>query len=246
MRVPRVYLDVPLSPGAEISIEGQIHHYLVQVLRLKPGAALTIFNGRGGEFRAVLSHAGRREGKVRVENFMDANRESPLSIALWQGIAKGARMDYALQKAVELGVCAIQPLITRYTAAGAGERRNRMAHWRAVIISACEQSGRTRLPELSPPRSLTECLTSDEIALGLVLSPRAERSLYDAPRTLGRVTILIGPEGGLSSEELRQVRDAGFNEVHMGPRILRTETAAVAALIAVQLMWGDLRTACAK
>lgn len=239
MRIPRAYLDLPLAAGVEVTLDGQIHHHLVQVLRLKPGAPLILFNGLGGEYTATLSHVTRRVSSAIVDAFVEVDRESPVHIALLQGVAKGARMDYILQKTVELGVRSIQPVLTRYSAASQPDWRNKMAHWKGVVIGACEQSGRTRVPELGSPSSLQASLALDDTVLALALDPQAERGLCDLPRP-SRAAVLIGPEGGLDGDELMEAERHGFRRVRIGPRILRTETAAVAALTAAQLLWGDL------
>jgi 16S rRNA (uracil1498-N3)-methyltransferase len=240
MHIPRVYLDVTLAAGHEVTLDDQVHHHLVQVLRLKTGARFVLFNGRGGEYWATLNHIACKASSATVDAFMSVDREPSFNIELWQGIATGARMDYALQKAVELGVSRIRPVLTRYTAAKQSNWHRKMAHWQGVIISACEQSGRTRIVELEHPRPLPEYAGLDDATLGLVLDPQADCGLRDVVNPPRHMTLLIGPEGGLRPEELRNAQDKGFKRARMGPRILRTETAAVVALAAVQLLWGDL------
>ncbi len=241
MHTPRIYLDVPLTVGAEIELDGQIHHHLVRVLRLNIGRRFVVFNGRGGEYTGALSHIGRKASTAIIDAFVEVDREPPLHIGLLQGVAKGTRMDYLLQKTVELGVSSIQPVLTRYTSISHSGWRRKMAHWQGVIINACEQSGRTRIPDLSSPRPMQECLALDDATLGLVLDPRAEYGLHELPGPSHRLMLLLGPEGGLSVAELEDAQDKGFRAVRLGPRTLRTETAAIAALTAVQLLWGDVR-----
>jgi 16S rRNA (uracil1498-N3)-methyltransferase len=240
VRIPRIYIDVPLTVGSEISLD-EVHRHIVQVLRLKVGARLVLFNGLDGEYSATLRHVERRTSTATVDAFVRIDREPSLEIELWQGIAKGARMDYVLQKAVELGVRRIRPLLMDLTAASRSDWQPRLRHWQGVIISACEQSGRTRVPELCHPQSLGECPMICTDTLGLVLDPIAEhgiRAVRQAPR---RLILLVGPEGGLSAQELQHAQDKGFKRVRMGPRTLRTETASLAALSVAQALWGDLQ-----
>jgi 16S rRNA (uracil1498-N3)-methyltransferase len=240
VRIPRVYIDTPLAIGREVNLGSRAHHHLVQVLRLRTGAGLTLFNGRGGEFAATLNQVARKDCTATMNAFLNADREPTLDIELWQGIAKGARMDYVLQKAVELGVRCIQPLMTHYGVTGQTNWRHKMAHWQGVIISACEQSGRTQIPELKPPQALSACPLISENRLGLVLDPHAIQGLRSIKQTPRRLVLLVGPEGGLSNEELQYAQNIRFEWVRIGPRILRTETAGLAALAAAQLLWGDL------
>jgi 16S rRNA (uracil1498-N3)-methyltransferase len=246
MAIPRIYCDIPLIASMQITLDGQAHHHLCHVLRHKPGADIVLFNGRGGEYTATLVSIERKCSTATVREYVDADRESPLRIELRQGVSKVARMDYVIQKAVELGVVRIQPVLSRYSATAHRDWNNKLAHWRSVIVSACEQSGRTRIPELVSPLPLQECLSVDEDTLALVLDPRAARGFKQvgfAPRSL---TLLIGPEGGLDAEEIAQAERSGFLPVCLGPRVLRTETAPLAALAAVQLLWGDLAPSTAR
>ncbi len=240
MRIPRIYIDVPLTVGGEVNL-GAAHRHVGQVLRLKVGARLVLFNGLDGEYTATLRHIVRRTSTAIVDAFARVDREPSLEIELWQGMARGARMDYVLQKAVELGVRRIRPLSTDFTAVGRSDWRHRLKHWQGVIISACEQSGRTRMPELCHPQSLGECPMISADTLSLVLDPSAERGIRSFKQTPQRLIILVGPEGGLSAQELQRAQDKGCKRVRMGPRTLRTETASVAALAAAQALWGDLQ-----
>ncbi len=246
MRIPRIFLPQTLTAGSRVVLEDAASNHLLRVLRLKPGAPVYLFNGAGGEFEATLSAVERGTAVVTLGAFIDVSRESPLSITLAQGISRGERMDYTLQKSVELGVSCIIPLETEFSQVRLeGERRERRRrHWEGVIAGACEQSGRTRLPELQPVTSLGDWLVSTSTVaegLRLVLDPAAETGLSQLqlpPAT--RVTLLIGPEGGLSDREIEQSRRAGFAGLRLGPRILRTETAGIAALAALQALQGDL------
>lgn len=244
MRTPRIYLPVPLCTGTSVTLRDTPFHHVVRVLRLKPGAALTLFNGQGGEFRAVLTSVEQRNAAVSVEAFVDRETESPLEVLLAQGIAKGERMDYTLQKAVELGVNYILPLLTERSMVNLkGERlTRRLHHWRGIVAGACEQSGRNRLPTVLELIQLRTWLDScAQQGARLVLDPSAEQGLGTLTRPVGAVTLLIGPEGGLSPSEIAMSAAAGFTGIRLGPRIMRTETAGVAALAALQVLWGDLR-----
>lgn len=244
MRVPRLYLDADLATDAVVDLDDRAHRHAVQVLRLRAGDAVVLFNGRGGEFIARLTDVERRGARASIESFDPREPESPLHVTLAQGVAKGDHMDYSLQKAVELGVSRIEPVVTERTVGRWEARRagNKLEHWRGIVVSACEQSGRTRLPELAEPVQLRDWLVrSRDGVLPLVLDPGADRPLrgLDAP-IHRRITVLIGPEGGLSDHEIEAASATGFIRVRLGKRVLRTETAATAALAAVQLLWGDL------
>lgn len=249
MRVPRFYLDAPLQSGAEIALDEHAHRHAIQVLRLRVGDPVILFNGRPdpggrlGEYPGTIIHAERRSSSVRLGEFLPVDRESPLSSTLVQGIAKGDRMDYSLQKAVELGVSAIQPVFCERTIGRMDARRleNRQAHWQGVVISACEQSGRAFIPTVASAVNLEVWLENHQ-GTGLVLDPRASRSLSGIPRPAGPLAVLIGPEGGLSETEIETAITHGITPVTLGPRVLRTETAAAATLTAVQMIWGDLDT----
>ncbi|SEP76750.1 16S rRNA (uracil1498-N3)-methyltransferase [Ectothiorhodospira magna] len=243
MRVPRCHLDHPLAVGQEVALDERTHRHLVQVLRLRTGAPLVLFNGDGAEYTATLIQAERRASAARIEARIPRDTRPILPVTLVQGIAKGDRMDYSLQKATELGVSRIQPVITRRTVGGDDQRRldKRMAHWRGVIISACEQCGRNDIPELLPPLPLTHYRRGPGAeALGLVLDPRATHGLTGISDPPAAVTLLIGPEGGLEENEIGQAVHEGMTPIRLGPRILRTETAGVAALAVIQALWGDL------
>ncbi len=246
MRIPRIFLPQTLASGACVTLEESTSNHLLRVLRLKPGAPVHLFNGDGGEYEATLSAVERGSAIVTVGEFLDVNRESPLSITLAQGISRGERMDFTLQKSVELGIERVIPLETEFSQVRLeGERRERRRrHWEGVIAGACEQSGRTRLPELLPVMTLVDWLgpmSATEEELRLVLDPAADTTLSGLQLPpAGRVTLLIGPEGGLSDKEIAQARRAGFAGLRLGPRILRTETAGLAALAALQALRGDL------
>lgn len=242
MRVPRIHCDRPLREGARITLEGQAARHVARVLRLGPGAALVLFDGRGGEFTAQVESLGREVVTARVGEHRAAGRESPLAITLIQGISRGERMDYAVQKAVELGVARIDPVFcARSMVRLRGERLvRRRHHWQGIARSACEQCGRTVLPEIAMPRALDERLAPDPgDGTRLLLEPAAETRLAELPAR-ARATLLVGPEGGLDDAEIAGAVERGFTAVRMGPRTLRTETAAAAALALMQGLWGDM------
>jgi 16S rRNA (uracil1498-N3)-methyltransferase len=244
MRVPRIHLPQSLAPGARLPLDETASGHLLRVLRLKPGAPLIVFNGDGGEYEATLTAVEDRAAVVTLGRFYNTRRESPLAITLAQGISRGERMDYTLQKSVELGVARIVPLETEFSQVkldGARLERRRQ-HWAGVIASAGEQCGRTRLPELAAVMPLGRWLDSGaDSGLCLVLDPAGDAALsqLSAPPD-GRITLLVGPEGGLSDQEVASARRAGYRGLRLGPRILRTETAGIAALAALQTLWGDL------
>lgn len=242
VRIPRLYLPAPLAVGATVPLDDSAFNHVVRVLRLKPGAAIILFDGAGRAFAATLAQIGKRAAWAQVTEALPGEVEPPLRIALAQGISRGEKMDFTLQKAVELGVAVIQPLFTeRGGVELAGERLARkLQHWRGVIIGACEQCGRSRLPELREPLALVEWLAgSVEPGTRLSLDPSADGRLRDLGPPTGALTLLIGPEGGLDPTEIARARAEGFTGVRLGPRVLRTETAGVAALGAVQALWGD-------
>ncbi len=241
--MPRIYTTASLAPHSEISITGSAANHIGRVLRLKAGDELTLFNGQGGEYSATLTTIERQMVCALVGEFNPRECESPLNITLAQGVSRGERMDYTLQKSVELGVTRIIPLITERCGVKLDAKRaeKRLQHWQGVIISACEQCGRNRLPEILPLTSLTHWLSQpDSTAARWVLHHRAAHSMRQLAAPAGEVSLLIGPEGGLSRREIESAIQHGFQAVQFGPRILRTETAGVATLAAIQTHWGDL------
>lgn len=243
MRVPRIYLPIPLATGLTVMLDDRAFSHAVRVLRLSANARLALFNGQGGAFAAMLTEVGKRQAQARVMEALPDEAESPLPITLAQGVSRGEKMDYTIQKAVELGVAIIQPLFTERSGVDlTGERLVRkIQHWQGIVIGACEQCGRNRLPELREPLTLIDRLTqlTKEPEPGLLLDPLAELGLRGLIPPSGPITLLIGSEGGLSPAELAKAHEAGFVSIRLGPRILRTETAGVAALAAIQALWGD-------
>lgn len=242
-RIPRIYVSTPLSTGMEVPLDERAAGHVLRVLRMSAGAELVLFNGRGGEYGARLSRADRQAAVAEIVSHRPVERESPLQVTLGQGISRGERMDYVIQKAVELGVAGIQPLFTeRCMVQLKGARlARRVEHWRGIAIGACEQCGRNTVPSVREPMSLPDWLASAETSGGLLLDPEASVGLSVLPRAEA-VRLLVGPEGGLSAAERTSALRAGFLGVRLGSRVLRTETAPVAALAAVQTLWGDLGT----
>ncbi len=242
MRTNRIYTDQPLAPEAEISLTGSTAHYLRKVLRKGPGARLVLFNGDGSDYVGEITGLQSKTLRIGIEARLPAAPEPEFRITLVQAISRGERMDYSLQKATELGVYAIQPLVSeRVEVKLSGERlERRLQHWRGVIIAACEQSGRARLPELRPPASLHHWLTRSFEHPVLALEPAAEKSLLAGLPPAPAVSVVIGPEGGFESRELQQMQAGGVLLTHFGPRVLRTETAGPAAIAALMSHYGDL------
>jgi len=240
----RLFVSGQLINGAELLIEGDRARYLGRVLRLRVGDEITVFNGEGPEWAATIGGMTKNTATLHVGESCEAGTESPLKIHLVQGISRGERMDFVVQKATELGVKRITPVLTEYGVVKLDQARGqkRRDHWASVAASACEQSGRTRLPLIDAPMTLKGWFGSKpaEVDAELVLMPGAASSLaaIDTPTT--KVCLLIGPEGGFSEIEYEDAAIAGFSAVSMGPRVLRTETAAVAALSVLQSRWGDL------
>jgi len=243
MRLTRVYIDAPLAAGTQITLEGTAASHVTRVLRLGVGQPLTLFNGLGGEHAATIARAHGGGVVVSVGEHATIERESPFPLTLAQGISRGERMDLVVQKATELGASRLVPLITERSVVrlDAEQADRKFNHWRAVAIAACEQCGRNRLPDVALPTGLSQFLREASAAVTkLLLSPEATRRIEDVPRPAGGATVLIGPEGGLAEEEQRDALVAGFTAVRLGPRVLRTETAAIAALTLLQREFGDL------
>lgn len=227
-----------------MTLPERVAHHAIKVLRLRSGSAMTLFNGEGGEYGARISAIDGARVSVEVHEWRTNERESPLSITLIQALQSGEKMDVTVQKAVELGVSHIVPTVSRRSVVrlAASRAARRAEHWRGVIVAACEQCGRNRLPAISDPLALEDWLMqpASPQALRLLLAPTASLSLHALPPPDGRVELLIGAEGGLAPEEIRMAELAGFRPIRFGPRILRTETAGMAALAAIQFLWGDL------
>nr|VFJ73144.1 MAG: 16S rRNA (uracil1498-N3)-methyltransferase [Candidatus Kentron sp. FM]VFJ75650.1 MAG: 16S rRNA (uracil1498-N3)-methyltransferase [Candidatus Kentron sp. FM]VFK23804.1 MAG: 16S rRNA (uracil1498-N3)-methyltransferase [Candidatus Kentron sp. FM] len=297
MPTTRIYLDTPLDPDAVLNLPAAPARHVTRVLRLRIGMPLVLFNGRGGEFDAEIIQVRGQTVSVRIGQYRQSDRELPLTLCLVQGISRGERMDWVIQKAVELGVSRIEPVFTLRSVVQLNTQRaiRRLQHWRAIAIRACEQCGRNRIPELTNPLPLTKWIASryerrgqpfpqspvlagcepegnlpkdsvirepaahgerpyaqgnDDLSIlrvtnaslpgsFLLLQPGAKKRFADIRHTDGPITLLVGPEGGLTPEETERVMAIGFIPVSLGPRTLRTETAAIAGLTAIDLCWGD-------
>jgi 16S rRNA (uracil1498-N3)-methyltransferase len=242
----RFYVPEALGSGAEVRLGAETAHHAVHTLRLGVGDAIVLFDGSGGEYEANICRIARNEVIARTGQFVAHDAEAPIEIFLGQGMSSGERMDFTVQKAAELGVAAIRPIETERSVVKLSPERaaRKTAHWCKVAIAACEQCGRNRIVDLFEPQHISDWLgalspghTTSE--LRLLLSPEADMGLGDLPEHVTRIVLLAGPEGGLSEKEVHAARRRGFQAVRMGPRVLRTETAALAALAAIQLRWGD-------
>ena len=243
MRTIRSPIDQPLAVGQRVTLPEEASIHLLRVLRLAPGDEVVLFNGDGFDYTARLLTAAKRGAEADVLSRREVSNESPLRITLAQGIARGEKMDLVLQKGTELGVAAFAPIVTERTEVKLDAERagKRIAHWRGVLGAACAQSGRARLPELTEPVALATYAAAETADLRLVLDPQGQHHLRDLPLKLGQsVALAVGPEGGLSERDLATLRVAGFVGLRLGPRILRTETAGLAAIAALQTLYGDL------
>jgi 16S rRNA (uracil1498-N3)-methyltransferase len=243
MTIARIYQPVAMQEGSQIILDNAAAHHLARVLRAQTGDPVTLFNGEGGEYACVIEAIAKKSVTLRINKFNAREAESPLNLCLAQGIARGEKMDYIIQKAVELGVKQIVPLLTeRSTVKLAEDRREkRWQHWQSIIISACEQCGRNRLPELLPVQAFHSWLPTAQADQGFVLAPLSASKLHDYQiDKAARVVLLIGPEGGLTEHEINAAQQQQFAALNLGPRILRTETAAVAALTTLQCGFGDM------
>lgn len=242
MRVPRIYTRSPLTEGGTTALDENAAQHVGRVLRMQPGQELRLFNGDGHDYPATITSASKKQVDVQVGAPVANDTESPLDIVLGQTLSKGDRMDYAVQKAVEMGVTRIVPLTTeRCDVKLKGDREDkRLRHWQSVAISAAEQCGRAHVPEILPVMTLAQWFEhTGDCDLRLVLHHRTEQSL-DSMNTPTRVALMIGPEGGLSPEEIAAAENSGFLPVALGPRVLRTETAPIAAMALCQWLWGDI------
>lgn len=243
MRLTRIHVDGPLAPGQRVTLAPEATAHLVRVLRLAPGAPCVLFNGDGHDYDATLVALGKRGAEAEIIAARAVDNESPLRMILVQGIARGDKMDWILQKATELGVAAIAPVHSeRSEVRLEGERAGkRLAHWRSVVSAACEQSGRARVPVVAPPQALSMALASLPAAARFLLDPEATTSIARlAPPATAECILAVGPEGGWGPRDRELLRGADFDGVRLGPRILRTETAGIAAVAALQARFGDL------
>lgn len=254
MTLPRFYCPVEIFPGQVLELPSAVAHHAARVLRLEQGDEVVLFNGEGGEFISVISRINKQGAVVVVERHVQVERDSPLTIQLAQAVCVGEKMDWIVQKAVELGVTQIQPLVTKQSVVRlSGERgEKRVSHLQKVVISACEQCGRNRMPEVLPLATLgnwrgtqTESCKMSSKSVSpdacFMLSPFAKKGLQDfkPSSNISSITLLVGPEGGFTRDEEAAAMVAGFIPLRLGNRILRTESAALAAVAAMQALWGD-------
>ncbi len=242
MAITRLFCPINLAHRAQANLTSGAAHHAIRVLRLKRGDEVRLFNGEGGEYEASIHRVDKDSVTVDIGRHHDSERESKLRVCLAQAITTGDKMDYTLQKAVELGVARIQPLQTNRAVVRLNQERaeKRLQHWQNVVISACEQCGRNTVPRVANILPFEEWVaTTDPAMMRFMLSPYAEQSLRDCPKPSGEVSLVIGPEGGLNQAEVAFAQVKGFSSVRMGPRVLRTETAPLVALAAMQVLWGD-------
>lgn len=238
----RIYIDAPFATGQRCPLPAEAFHYVVRVLRCRDRESLSVFNGDGFDYAATLQMNGKKSAEVMIENSVENYSESPLHTTLIQGLSKGERMDIVMQKAVELGVNCIIPVRSEFCAVKLDGARlqKKMQHWQSVMISACEQSGRAVLPRLQPVQTLDEALASVDAEARLLLHPYEAKSAHSLSVQMpSSAAVLIGPEGGFSDAEVERAIAHQFTPIILGKRILRTETAAIAALSLCQQLWGD-------
>lgn len=242
MRLTRSHVDLPLQAGTEVVLPEDVAAHLLRVLRLQVGDACVLFNGDGHDYDARITAVGKREARAAIAAARRIDNESPLRITLLQGIARGEKMDWILQKATELGIARVLPVTSERSEVKLDAQRadKRLAHWRGIVIAACEQSGRAIVPDVAPPQALAQVAGSRD-GRGFILDPFAEASLSSLRgATLRECTIAIGPEGGWSPRDRDQLIASGYEGLRLGPRVLRTETAGIAAIAALQAACGDL------
>ena len=246
MRRHRIYCPTPISLETPVTLPDGADHHVAQVLRLKAGDQVVLFDGGGGEFECRLQSVTKSSVVAIPESKAQSPSESGPEIAVWHGICRGQRMDYVIQKSTELGASTIQPVFTEFgiVKLDAKRARNRVEHWKKIAISAAEQSGRCQVPTISAPSPLAEMLERTDIpGTKIVFDPTGSNAIEAVLSNSGPVTICTGPEGGLSERELELADQAGFHRIILGPRLLRTETAPVVALTLVQYLIGDLMIA---
>ncbi|OQX15178.1 MAG: 16S rRNA (uracil(1498)-N(3))-methyltransferase [Thiothrix lacustris] len=243
MRVPRFYVPETFGVGQEFTLPDAIFRHAVQVLRLGVDEPLILFNGEGGEYTAHMRNVSKRSASVLIERFSAIDTESTVNLTLAQAMIKPDKMDFALQKAVELGVNTVQPLITQRSVVRVGKEQvdKKLQHWEGIVVAACEQSGRTRMPAVSAPLTLERWLATPVAGTRLLLVPGDFPRINALPLALPPpIALVIGPEGGFTAEEVDACVHAGVMPVSLGPRILRAETASIAALALLQHRFGDL------
>jgi 16S rRNA (uracil1498-N3)-methyltransferase len=241
--MPRFYVAQSLAIGQLLDLPSEVAHH-IQVVRMAPGETLTLFNGEGGEYTAVLTDVQKKRASAEIKVFTPREVELPYAITLAQALPEASKMDWIIEKAVELGVAGVQPLAARRCVVRLSSERaeKKLAHWQGVIVSASEQSGRNRLAQLSEPIEFREWIAQQDLHKRVLLTPRATESLADWARhqPAQALTIMVGPEGGFSDEEEADALKHGALPLSIGPRVLRTETAALAALAVLNAAWGGM------
>ncbi|TFW19106.1 16S rRNA (uracil(1498)-N(3))-methyltransferase [Duganella callida] len=241
--MPRFFYPAPISVGEAISLPAELSHH-IHVLRLAPGALITLFNGDGGEYTAVLTDLARRSASAEIKAHTPREVELPFAVTLAQALPEGNKMDWIIEKAVELGASGFQPLAAQRSVVRLSAERaeKKLEHWRGVVVAAAEQSGRNRLPPVAPPLDYKQWISQQDLHRRIVLSPRAGQSLADWARhqPAQAVTLVVGPEGGFSNDEEDLALRHGALPLSVGPRVLRTETAALAAIAILSAAWGGM------
>ncbi|WP_164503501.1 16S rRNA (uracil(1498)-N(3))-methyltransferase [Pleionea sediminis] len=242
MRLNRVFVDDELAENKLVSLPSDVVRHLITVLKMKEGESLIVFNGDGFSYHATIDSINKREVKVSIDRQESSNNESPLKLHLYQAVARGDKMDFTIQKSVELGVTEITPIFTERCGVKLSTDRleKKLNHWQKVIISACEQCGRNQLPKLNRPKSLPELVGDSEVdEFMLILNPHSGKRIAELERST-HFSLVIGPEGGLTDDEVSAFEKNGCSSVKLGPRILRTETAGLAVIAIMQSIFGDV------
>ncbi|MDE9540087.1 16S rRNA (uracil(1498)-N(3))-methyltransferase [Xenorhabdus bovienii] len=242
MRIPRIYHPERLSVESEIYLSDEAANHVGRVLRMSNGQPLQLFDGSNQVFDAELIEASKKTIKVRITDGKLSDHESPLNLHLGQVMSRGEKMEFTIQKSVELGVNIITPLLSERCGVKLDAERleKKLQQWKKIVISACEQCGRNRIPEIRPVMSLEAWCAENDGSLKLNLHPRANQSINTLPLPVEKIRLLIGPEGGLSAEEIEMTANHQFTDILLGPRVLRTETTALTAITALQVRFGDL------
>jgi 16S rRNA (uracil1498-N3)-methyltransferase len=241
MRVHRFFTPQLLQEDIQINLEEETSHHLYQVLRLRAGDEVVLFSGDGEEYQATLVQVGKKRAEAKIGSSLRHEPESPLALHLLLGISRSERMDFAIQKATELGINRITPILSERCVVKLNEKKSasRVTHWQRVVVNACEQSGRCRIPVIDKPTKYEEALSHDDATTSILLDHRSQFTLHQIKPPKDKLSILIGPEGGLTHWERQFAIQSGFLGVRLGPRIMRTETAPLATIAAVQTLWGD-------
>lgn len=242
MQIPRLFIDMPLSSGETVLLPRDKAHYISNVLRMRAGDSIKVFNNLGYEYESSIIDITKKTAQIKLSKSIQIENESPLKITLCLAIARGQHMDFSIQKAVELGVSNIVPVISEFSNVKLEDSRvqNKLTHWQNIIISASEQCGRNTLTRLQKPLDFSKWLELDTSMKRLILHPASQQSLSGIDMQDNELSLIIGPEGGFSEHEVKLSEEKGCISISMGPRILRTETAVVAAVSNAQQLWGDL------